>query len=236
MPRWSENRTVTGARSVLFHLVSGVVTAAFLALFPLILAPRSVVWAVIKVYVRVQLWLLATICGLTYRIEGLENLPAGPCVLACRHEALWETLCLPVIFGNPAVFLKQEILRWPVAGAVARKLGYIGVDRSGSVDRVKHMFETARAITRSGRSLLIFPNGTRAPASRDRVQKGVSVLYRSLKLPCVPILLDSGDFWPYQSWMRRPGCITVRIGPALQPGLDADVFQNRLESALSRSV
>lgn len=234
MPRWSDNLALIGLRSLLFHLVAAAVTLIFLLLYPLILLPRRLVWAIMRRYIATQLWLLRVICGLGYRFEGAEHVPAGACILASRHEAAWETLFLPLVFDNPAVILKSEILSYPIAGPLARKLGFIGVERAGSADSIKATFARARKTARSGRSLLIFPSGTRDPAHKYRVQGGVSVLYRMLNLPCVPIVLDSGDFWLHRRWLRRPGVITVRVLPPIPTGLRAADFQTRLEADLAR--
>ena len=178
--------------------------------------------------------LLRIICGQTYRVTGLENAPHTPVILAARHESMWETLVLPTLFKNPAVVLKNEILRYPLAGAVARKLQFIGVDRTGALDRAKETFDAAKMQAAKGRSILIFPNGTRNPDLRNRVQPGVAVLYRTLKLPCLPIVHDSGLLWPYRSWLRHPGVITIRILPTIPPGLRTSEFLSRLESDLAK--
>lgn len=220
------------SRSVVFHLCSGAVVLLFLVFLPFIWAPLRFGWPVLRAFVFAQLWLLRVICGQRYKLD-LAHVPDGAAIYAVRHEALWETLVLPVLLNNPVVFLKQEILAYPVAGAVARKLGYIGLDRGGSTDRVRAAFDEARDRASDGRGFLIFPNGTRDPAQRDRVQTGVAVLYRALGVPCVPIVLDSGGLWPYKSWIRRPGVITVRALPPIAPGLRTSDLLKRLQADLS---
>jgi 1-acyl-sn-glycerol-3-phosphate acyltransferase len=234
MRGWSDNTTVIGVRSLIFHLVCGLVTLVFLLLYPVILLPRRFLWGVLRQYIRLQLLLLRMICGQRYRVIGAENAPSGPCIVAARHEAMWETFLLPLIFDNPAVVLKTEIMGYPIAGRLSRKLGFIGVDRSGAPEKVKKSFDAARRVARAGRSVLIFPSGTRNPARRHRVQGGVTVLYRLLKLPCLPVVLDSGDFWIYGRWLRRPGVITVRILEPIPTGLRASEFQARLEADLAQ--
>lgn len=227
---------VARARSAGFAVASALATLPFLLLWPLIVAPRRVVWAIIRVHIAVQVFLLRRIAGVGYRVEGLENLPQGPCILASRHEAMWETIFLPWILGNPAVLLKQEILSYPVAGPVARKLGYIGVDRSGNLEAAKRAFDDARDQAREGRSVLIFPSGTRDPARRDEVQAGVAVLYRRLQVPCVPIVLNSGEHWLFRSWLRLPGTIRIEILPPIPPGLRTAEFMERLRAAMARQA
>lgn len=187
-------------------------------------------------YIRLQLWLLRVICRQRYRVEWEGAVPAGPCILASRHEALWETLVLPLIFDNPVIFLKQDILRYPLVGLIVAKLGGIGVDRSGALDSIRQPFEQARAAVAEGRRVLIFPSGTRDPAQRDRVQSGVAVLYRMLDVPVVPILLNSGALWPWKSWLRHPGVITVRVLPMIEPGLKTAEFIAKLTQDLASSA
>lgn len=233
MPAHLHKHVSVAFRSAVFHLLSGVVTLLFLVFLPLVYAPMRVSWAVFRVFIGIQLFLLRAICGQSYRVKGLENLPNTPVIFASRHEAMWETFFLPYLLQNPAVFLKDEILKYPVAGAVGRAFGHIGVDRSGSLERIKEGLNVAQERVDAGRSILIFPGGSRNPELRDRVQSGVAVLYRSLNLPCVPITLDSGRYWPFKSWLRYPGEITVEICPIIQPSLRTKPFLERLSANLA---
>lgn len=230
----SRRSAVIRLRSAAFLVVSGFTTLVFLLTYPVGIRSPRMTWSIISRYIWLHLVYLRTICGVRYRVTGLDNLPDGPCILASRHESLWETIFLPWLLGNPAVFLKQEILHYPVAGPVARTLDYIGVDRSGDAAAAKRSFEKARQITEAGRSVLIFPSGTRNPERRDKVQGGVGVLYRKLQVPCVPITLNSGDHWPFGSWLRVPGEIEVCILPAIPAGLTGSALIERLERDLQR--
>jgi 1-acyl-sn-glycerol-3-phosphate acyltransferase len=226
---------VVGARSALFHLCSLLCLAVFLPFAVLVWAPLWVGLPVYKALIGAQTWLLRVICGQSYALD-LDAVPEGPAIYALRHEAMWESLVLPAALGDPVVFMKDDIARYPIFGAVARKLGYIALDRSGSPDKARAAFHLARERAREGASFFIFPSGTRNPARRDQVQKGVAVLYRVLDLPCVPIVLNSGTYWPFQSWLRYPGVIRVRALPAIAPGLTTAAFLEQLEHDLSQPV
>ncbi|WP_425052221.1 lysophospholipid acyltransferase family protein [Psychromarinibacter sp. S121] len=216
----------------MYFLLSVAVTLCFLPTTVLLAAPMSWAWPVLRAYVAIQLFLLRVICGQKVRVTGAENLGPGPSLIAARHEAMWETLFLPIQLGNPAVMLKQEILTYPLAGPVARKLGYIGIDRSGNLEAAKRSFAQARSAVDAGRRVLIFPSGTRDPARRDQLQAGVAVIYRQLGVPCVPVTLNSGDLWPHRSWLKRPGTVDVRICPPIPPGLKTRDFMARLNEDL----
>lgn len=220
-------------RSITYLLLSTIVTCVFLLSYPLVMASRRYRWAVVKRFISVNILLLRWICDIRVVVTGAENLPGESCILASRHESMWETLFLPWYFNNPVVLLKSDILNYPIAGRLARSLGHVGVDRTGDLAAAKQMFEAVKAQAKNDRSVLIFPSGTRDPEHRDRVQTGVAVLYRMLDRPCVPILLDSGKCWVYRSFLRRPGVIEVRILPAIPAGLSGRDFAFRLGRDLS---
>lgn len=232
MRRLRRNPLVVAACSVVFHICSLAVVAVFLPFLVLVWAPLRVGWPVWHGFVRAQLWLLRVICGQRVVLD-LAAVPEGPVILACRHESLWESFALPLALGNPVIFAKAETFAMPVAAQVARKFGYIGLDRTGDPNKMRAAFDEARARAAEGRSFLIFPNGTRDPAHRFRVQKGVAVLYRGLGLPVVPIVVDSGRYWPHRSLLRRPGTVRARALPVIPAGLRTSEFLTRLEADLA---
>lgn len=229
-------RGAIARRSAAFYAASGLTLLLFLPALPLAYAPVSVGWPVYRAFVRTQLWLLRVICRQRFVIDGDLKGQGGPVILACRHESMWETLAIPTLAGNPVVFLKSDLLKIPVVGTVARTFGYIGLDRSGDLTQLREAIDAARAQAHLGRSFMIFPNGTRDPQHRFRVQKGIAVLYRALDLPCVPVVLDSGLYWPHRSWLRHPGTIRVRVLPALPVGLRSSEFVSALEAALQQEA
>lgn len=229
---------VTCLRSLVFYLLSVVLALPFLLLLPGLLLPRGVVLAVIGCYLRLQLWLLGVICGVRYQLLGQEHLPQGACLIAAQHESAWETLFFQILLGQPVMFAKQEVFRYPLIGLLARKIGHIPVDRGGSADAVRDGFRRGGEAAAAGRKLLVFPTGTRgAREQKPRVlQSGVAVLYQLLGLPAVPVLLNSGQCWPANSLLKHPGTITVRLLPPIEPGLDRQSFLARLTGDLNTAL
>jgi 1-acyl-sn-glycerol-3-phosphate acyltransferase len=224
---------VVVVRSILFHLFSVCVVLIFFPFLVLLWAPYRVGWPVWKAFLRVQLWLLRVICNQRYEMD-IATVPARPVIFACRHESLWESLVLPITFDNPVMFAKAETFRIPIVAAIARKMGCIALDRTGAEGPMRAAFDTAWARAAEGASFLIFPNGTRNPQHRYRLQKGVALLYRGLKLDVVPMVVDSGTFWPHRSFLRYPGTIRLRALPVIPVGLRTSDFLARLEEDLAQ--
>lgn len=221
-------------RAVVFNLLY-VAWTAFIHLLclPLLLGPRSWILLCGRIWVGATLWLLRTVVGLDHRIMGAEFRPKGPAIYAVKHQSAWETLFLAPYLGHPAFVLKRELLNIPLFGWYMRKVGMIAVDRGGKASALKKMVKEAEATFAAGRSIVIFPEGTRtAPGHHKPYQPGIAALYAQLKAPVVPVALNSGLFWGRKAFLKKPGTITLQILPAIPPGLDRKAFMKRLESSI----
>ena len=212
-------------------------TAVLLILaLPLLAGPRHWTSALARFWARLTFaWLKLTI-GLGYELRGRENLPAGPAILAVKHQSAWETLALFVLFDDPAVVLKRELWSIPLFGWYLRKQGTIAIDRSGKATALKRMLADAGAVAAQGRQIAIFPEGTRGPVGgKLPYQPGVAALYTQLKIPMVPIALNSGLYWSRRAFLKRKGTVLVEILPPIEAGLDRRrvmaLLEERLETA-----
>jgi 1-acyl-sn-glycerol-3-phosphate acyltransferase len=208
---------------------------------PLLLGPRRMVVAWARLWIAFVLWWLRATCGLTHRIVGLENLPAGPAIIACKHQSSWETLAFTLLFGDIAIVLKRELLFIPVVGWAMARAGNIAVARGDGAAALRGLVRQAKATIAEGRSIVIFPEGTRVALGDQRpYQVGTAALYRQLGVPVVPMALNSGLFWGRRQWVKRPGVITLEILPPIPPGLSRKAFmetlRDRIETATKRLV
>lgn len=229
-------------RSLLFnvlfylHLIAWLVFAAF----PALLLPSRCLLRIAVTWARCSLWLMRVTTGTRCEITGLENIPQGGLMVAAKHQSFWETFVLVTLFPNPVFILKRELTWIPFFGWCLAKLRMIPVDRGGRARALSQVTRRAKVeLIENGRQLLIFPEGTRRPPGAPPAYKfGVAHLYAELGVPCLPVALNSGLYWPRRKFLRRPGTIRVEILPPIMPGLDKVSFQallqERIETASDR--
>ena len=226
--------TVLWLRSLAFNVgwYLGTTAIALVGL-PLLLAPRRWVVGWARLWIAFVLWWLRVTVGLTHRVVGRENLPAGPAILASKHQSSWETLSFTLLFDDIAVVLKRELLFIPVVGWAMARAGNVAVTRGDGAAALRGLVKQAKAAVAEGRSIVIFPEGTRVtPGDSRPYQVGTAALYRQLGVPVVPIALNSGLFWGRRKWIKRPGVLTLEILPPIQPGLPRDAFMKTLQESI----
>ena len=225
------------ARSLLFNLLFYVnlIVHTIVAL-PTLALPNPVQRAFIRSYARTSLWLLRIVCGTTVEWRGLAKIPQGACIVACKHQSLWETFALYAIFDDPTYILKRELMWIPLFGWQMWKAGLIPVDRRAGLAALSRMTARARRQLERDRQVVIFPEGTRRPPGAEPAYKpGVAHLYAKAGVACVPLALNSGLFWPRRSLIRFPGTVLVEVLDPIAPGLDARTFLTRLQNVLEEA-
>jgi 1-acyl-sn-glycerol-3-phosphate acyltransferase len=232
--------SMTALRSLLFNLCFYGWTAFLCILaLPALLLPRSVLIFGGHFWARGTVALLRHIVGLRHQLRGVENRACGSAIYALKHQSAWETLLLPVLFQDPMIVLKRELIFLPLFGWYLVKTGQIAVDRSGRAAALRRMMREAKAGIAARRPIVIFPEGTRVPPGESRpYHPGVAALYGLLDLPVVPVALNSGFFWARRSFFKKPGLITVEFLPAIPPGLERKAFlaelKRRIEDGCKR--
>lgn len=230
------------ARSLIFNvLYYANVIAHMIAALPTLALPYPALRVFIRSYARTSLWLLRIVCGTRVEWRGSEKIPKGSCIVACKHQSAWETFALYALLDDPTIVLKRQLMWIPLFGWYMWKAGLIPIDRGAGAAALVRM--TARAkVALSGarpRQLIIFPEGTRRPPGAPPDYKpGIAYLYGKAGVPCVPVALNSGVFWPRRSLLRFPGTIVVEVLDPIAPGLPRDAFfallQQTIETASAR--
>jgi 1-acyl-sn-glycerol-3-phosphate acyltransferase len=221
-------------RSALFNLVFYFNLVFFLLVFsPLLLGPRSAAMWALKLWARTSTGLLELIAGTRLEIRGREQIPKGAALIAAKHQSLFETFAVLPLLEDPAMIFKRELMLIPLFGWFAHKFQMIPVDRSAGAGALKRLIRRAREAVAQNRQVLIFPEGTRRPPGAPPAYKpGITALYMSLGVPCVPLALNSGQYWPRRKFMRYPGTIVLEFLPAIPAGLSKEEFAPRLQDAI----
>jgi 1-acyl-sn-glycerol-3-phosphate acyltransferase len=214
---------MTQARSFVYVATFYVVTALFVVLGSwLLFGPRS--WAMkgLEIHGRTCTWLLRLICGTRMEVRGREKLPPGACLIVSKHQSAWDTFALIPLFHDPAIVLKEELKWIPFYGWFCLKFEHILVSRGRASAALKKLVADAQSRAAQGRP----------PGAEPDYKPGYVALYEGLGLPCYPLALNSGLYWPRRSLVRYPGTIIVEILDPIPPGLNRKDFRRELEARL----
>ena len=209
---------IAWARTLVFMAVFYGLSVGIVLLVPIpALCGRRALIAYAMGWARFHRWATRVLLGIRTRVEGR---PARePALYAAKHQAMFETLELVDLLDAPVIVMKEELARIPVWGWAAKRYGMIVVDRAGSSATMRTMLREAKAALADGRSVVIFPEGTRvAPGEAPPVKPGFAGLYRALGLPMVTVAIDSGIVWPRHA-TPRAGTIRFHFGEVTPPGL-----------------
>jgi 1-acyl-sn-glycerol-3-phosphate acyltransferase len=178
--------------------------------------PRMTRYRIIAGWSHAVILLAKLVLGIRWRVEGREHLPRRPSIILSKHQSAWETLAFQVIFPPQVHVLKRELLWIPFFGWGLALMSPIAIDRSRGTAALRAMARLGRERLAQGFWIVVFPEGTRvAPGERRRYQAGGAWLAAETGVPVVPVAHNAGLCWPRNAFLKRPGTITVRIGPSI---------------------
>ena len=227
-------------RALLFNIAFYIDTVAMGVLaLPFLLTPRRTCMRFGRFWAQTVLFLVKWTVGLDSEIRGRENIPPGGCLIAMKHQSMWDTLILPPLLGDPAVVIKRELQMVPIYGWYATRSGSIFIDRKGGASALRRMVEAAKRAVAINRPVVIFPQGTRTrpglPVAEMPYHAGVAALYRELAVPLVPAAVNSGLYWGRRAFLKRPGRIILEFLAPIPPGLPRrevmQLLETRIEAA-----
>jgi 1-acyl-sn-glycerol-3-phosphate acyltransferase len=221
-------------RSLLFALlmvIATIVWAPLCFLFAPLPYPRRYYWTSRwNVFV---IWAAKVVCGIRYQVRGFENLPDAPVILLSKHQSAWETIFYLCVMPRPLVFVfKKESTYIPFFGWGIALLRMIPIDRSKGKDAIAQIVAIGRRRLADGQWIIMFPEGTRsAVGSQGKYKGGGTRLAVETNTPVVPIAVNSGECWPRNAFIKKPGLITVSIGKPISPeGLTGAELMQKVET------
>lgn len=202
-----------------YMIVVTVITAGSTSLLMFFL-PRSFHDAVIRFWCKLIFFGLRHFCGITYQVEGWENLPTDTaCIIVCKHQSAWDTMIFPIIFQHPAFVIKQELVRVPCYGWELKNGSCIPIAREAGASSLKQVIRHSKVFLAAGQNLVIYPQGTRVPLGATVEQypykPGFVSIFETTKYPIVPAALNAGLFWHKKQFLKNAGVITLRLLPAI---------------------
>ncbi|OAM23600.1 acyl-phosphate glycerol 3-phosphate acyltransferase [Eikenella corrodens] len=204
-------------RNLTYWLLMAIITPPLFLLMLLTAPIPGVLHALATRWALMLMWLLENIVGLKYRVEGAENIPTGPAIICCKHQSGWETLATQKIFPPQVFVAKRELFRIPFFGWGLKLAGTIGIDRRNPGKASAQIIEQGSKRKAQGYWITIFPEGTRMPpGSKGRYKSGAARTAQLLEMDIVPVALNSGEFWPKNSFLKHPGEISVIICPPIK--------------------
>ena len=226
-------------RCTVFAVAVALLTVvwAMVSLLAVVLPHRARYYVISRWNVMMR-WLLKSVIGLDYRIEGSHNIPDTPCIVFCKHESAWETIILPIHFAPQTWVLKRELLWLPFFGWGLALLAPIAINRNASTNALQQVIAKGANRLARGMWVVIFPEGTRvAPGTRKRYKRGGASLAAATGTPVLPIALNSGDFWGRNSFIKYPGTIDMVVGPIIETkGLNAEQISRQAEDWIESTV
>lgn len=204
-------------RSLLFYIGQVISILIFsplgVIIFPLKFETR---YYLITRWTVFNLWWLKICCNIRYKVEGKENIPDNACIVMCNHQSAFETLALQLIFVPQVWILKRELLKIPIYGWGLASMQPIAIDRGSAIKSFRQIVEQGRERLKQNLWVIIFPEGTRvAPGEKGKYLPGGGLLAEKSGANIIPVAHNAGYLWPRNSIIKKPGLITIVIGPAI---------------------
>ena len=207
-------------RTIIFYLFFGAWTIVWCSWITMTVPLLPTRWRhpyAVAVYGVFVSYLCRFVCGVRWRVEGRKNIPDEPCVVASNHQSTWETAYLQTLFTPQATVLKKELFKLPFFGWALRTLKPIAIDRNDPREAMRQMNIQGSKALKNKLWVLVFPEGTRFNwPNLGRYTRGAATIASKAEVPILPVVHDAGRYWPNKKWLKIPGEIVVRIGPAIQ--------------------
>ncbi len=227
-------------RSTIFNICFYVLTGiSCVLLLPTLILPRKVYFVVVHGFVYTTAFLEKYILGLSYEVRGREHVPqTGAYIVAAKHQSAYETFKLHILFKDPAIVLKKELLKIPLWGQYLAKSDVIAIDRSSPKIAIKSIQDGAKRVAAQGREIIIFPQGTRVKPETTTAERpykiGIVRIQEATQIPILPLAMNTGIFYPKGSWCKKPGKVVFEFLPPIMPdsNRNAGEILKELETAV----
>ena len=214
-------KLVWALRSALFVTWMAVTVIPWgiaMVLLSVVVRGAPVYWGCVG-WLRAAMWGMRVICGVRWRVAGMEHLPTAAdgraaVLLAPKHQSTLETFLFPTLMPHPLAYVfKRELLYIPFFGWAMGRLDMIHIDRSQRTQAFSKVVEQGKTLLAKGVWIIMFPEGTRIPRGQQGDYKtGGTRLAVETGAPVIPIAVTSAKCWPRKALIKKPGVVDVSIG------------------------
>lgn len=216
LSRKNSFRVFLGSSLLFLYILISVPIFGLLIILSIIL-PFTIRYKIATAWAASVIWVTKACCGLSYQVEGLENLPDQPFIVLSKHQSAWETLALRLFLPKQTSVLKQSLTWVPIGGWALSTLKPIIIDRGNNRKALQTLIKQGTQRLKEGFVVVIFPEGTRAaPGENKKFKAGGALLAHKSGYPVIPLAHNAGEFWPRYSFFKYPGTIIVKIGPLIE--------------------
>ena len=226
-------------KSIIFYILLFIWTILLgITFVPLLLLPKERLYQPIYFWIRGIFLILRIVCGVAFTIKGKDYIKTNNAkIIASKHQSAFETLLLFYLIPKAMFIHKYELFFIPIFGLFLKKLNMVSINRLGGPKELKKMLESSKTKIENGHTLIIFPEGTRKkPGDVADYKPGVAGIYNNLDTNVIPVALNSGLFWPKNSFNIKPGKIIIEFLPPINKGLSKETFLKTLEKVIEDKV
>lgn len=205
-------------RATIFWAGFAIVTIAYGLVTPLLfLLPDKTAFRILVTWAYFNVWWLKVTCGVRYVVKNPQNIDTSDtCIVLANHQSTWETMAIPTLIPRFAWVLKKELFKIPFFGWAVKRVKPIAIDRSAGRTAIEQIKQTGKQRLDEGIWICMFPEGTRVlPGKKARYKLGGAILASDSGYPVIPVAHNAGESWPKHSYIKKPGTITISVGPKI---------------------
>ena len=225
-------------RSIIFYILLSFWTI-FLGLIclPFLILPSKFLRKPIILWIYGIFFLLRYVCKISHEIKGQNNIPNYAVLIASKHQSAFETLALFYYLQNSVFIHKKQLFFIPIFGQYLKKINMISINRKGGAKVMRSMLREAKKKISLGVSIIIFPEGTRKkPGDKANYKSGYVGIYQKMNLDILPVAVNSGNYWPKHSFIKKPGKIIISFLEIIPAGANRSKIQIKLKNIIEEET
>ena len=225
-------------RTIIFYILLSFWTI-FLGILclPYLVLPNQLLRSPVIIWIKGIFILLKLACGITHEVRGLKNIPNEPVVIVSKHQSAFETFALFYYFKKCFFIHKKQLFYIPIFGQYLMKSNMVSIDRNAGPSAMRKILFEIKKHFDDGRSIIIFPEGTRKrPGDKPNYKTGFVGIYNEVNRKILPVAVNSGLYWPKHTIFMKRGHIIIDIQECVETNLNKDEVFNKVVETIETAT